>query len=74
MAGEGLKSRIKAVAKLEKYGPDVSKEDIEAGKVIPEEVIASEDVLVDPDEETLKTLQNMGFEIPSELWEKVKKS
>lgn len=74
MAGEGLKSRIKAVAKLEKYGPDVSKEDIESGTATPEEIVASADVLVDPDEETLRTLQNMGFEIPSELWEKVKKS
>lgn len=72
MAGESTKIKVKAVAKLEKYGPGVKKEDIESGKAIPDEIITSDDVLIDPDEETLNTLQNMGFHIPPKAWERAK--
>jgi hypothetical protein len=67
MADEGMKLRISAVAKLEKYAPGVSSEDIHSGKAKPIEVITSEDVLTDPDETKLKMLQDMGYNITKDM-------
>jgi len=69
MAGEGAKIRISAVARLEKYPVGADPEDIRAGRIQPEEVITSEDVLVDPDERKLNMLRDMGYDVPREAFD-----
>ncbi len=64
MAGEGAKIRVTAHARLEKYPVGADPEAIRAGRIQPEEVITSEDVLVDPDERKLNMLRDMGYDVP----------
>ena len=71
MSGEKTRVKVKAVAKLEKYADGVTEEDIKSGKAKCLETTFSEDILVDPDKETLMKLQSMGVEIPKEIWDKV---
>jgi len=71
MAGEFTKIRVKAIAKLEKYPVGTTEEDIKLGKVKPEEVIQSEDILISPTEDVIRNLQQMGFKISPEIIEKV---
>ena len=72
MANEISKVRVKAVAKIEKYGDDVSQADIKSGKAKPIETVFSEDVLIDPTLKTLKEMEALGVIIPKEVWEKVR--
>lgn len=69
MAGEGAKIKISAMARLEKYPVGADPEDIRAGRIQPEEVITSEDVLVDPDERKLSMLRDMGYNVPQEAFD-----
>ena len=69
MADEGAKLRITALARLEKYPVGANPEDIRTGKIKPEEVITSEDVLVDPDERKLHMLRDMGYTVPQEAFD-----
>jgi len=72
MAGEGAQIKLQATAKLEKYPVGTKSEDIRTGKVKPEEVLNSEDILVDPTEAQLKRLEKMGMKIAPEIWELAK--
>lgn len=74
MAGESGKIYVQATAKLEKYPVGTKKEDIKSGKVKPEEVIQSEDILVDPTENQLRILENMGIKITPEMRELAEKN
>jgi hypothetical protein len=67
MAGESGKIKVSATAKLEKYPVGTSKEDIKKNKVKPQEIIKSEDIMIDPTPSALRKLQDMGFKITPEL-------
>ncbi len=69
MAGEGAKIRVTAHARLEKYPVGADPEAIRAGRIKPEEVITSEDVLVDPDERKLNMLRDMGYNVPKSAFD-----
>jgi hypothetical protein len=70
MSVDNNKIKINAVAKIEKYPPGTTKEDIEQGLVKPEEILVSEDVLLNPNLEVLNQLKELGMKIPKEIWDK----
>jgi len=74
MAGEQNKISIKAVAKLEKYDDKCSQEDIKQGKVKPYETLQSKDMLIEPTEENIKRLQDIGMAVDPEVIKQMKKS
>jgi hypothetical protein len=71
MAGESGKIKVQATAKLEKYPVGTSEKDIKSGKIKPEEIVKSEDILIDPTPNALRVLKDMGFKITPELQELV---